>query len=160
MQNQIDKTKVICSLVALKDKFDVSSVGLSSMAFYDGWNAAFKRASKDVSDLLTELDAIQQTATKQRVSTLGKLYQEVQNEIEKDAWINNIVEMVITDLNYSISVEQQTLPIRVIRERHLVEVKGQRAGVDKVLKALELKGIVAKIETTNSFVTVIIEDLL
>ena len=85
-----------------------------------------------------------------RKSYLGKLYDTVQKEVDENAWVEELVDNLKTDLNYSILAEKQKLPISCIMHKSkttsLTEVQAET-----VIEALKAEGIVAEYMVVGDF---------
>lgn len=78
-----------------------------------------------------------------RKSELGKLYDTVQKEFDDNAWVRELVDNIKTDLNYSIMVEKQKLPISCLMEKSQVYNRTFDE-IHNVVKALKVEGILAE----------------
>ena len=78
-----------------------------------------------------------------RKSYLGKLYDTVQQEVDKNAWVTELVDNIKTDLNYSILAEKQKLPISCTMYKSKTTSLTE-AQADTVIEALKLEGLVAE----------------
>ena len=85
-----------------------------------------------------------------RKSYLGKLYDTVQKEVDENAWVEELVDNIKTDLNYSILAEKQKLPIsctmHISKTTSLTEVQAET-----VIEALKAEGIVAEYIVVGDF---------
>ena len=46
-----------------------------------------------------------------RKSYLGKLYDTVQKEVDENAWVTELVDSILDEVQYMIEVEQYKLPL-------------------------------------------------
>ncbi len=85
-----------------------------------------------------------------RKSYLGKLYDTVQQEVDENAWVKELVDSILCELQYMIEVEQYRLPLPCLSPKNTVKSVSE-SDIDKVLKALKAKGIVAEYAVTGDF---------
>ena len=78
-----------------------------------------------------------------RKSYLGKLYDTVQKEVDENAWVKELVDSILDEVQYMIEVEQYKLPLPCLLPKNTVKLASE-SDINKVLKALEAKGVVAK----------------
>ena len=78
-----------------------------------------------------------------RKSYLGKLYDTVQQEVDENAWVKELVYSILDEVQYMIEVEQYKLPLPCLSPRNTVKSVSE-SDIDKVLKALKAKGVVAE----------------
>ena len=78
-----------------------------------------------------------------RKSYLGKLYDTVQQEVDENAWVKELVDSILDDVQYMIEVEQYKLPLPCFLPKNTVKSVSE-SDINKVLKTLEAKGVVAE----------------
>ena len=78
-----------------------------------------------------------------RKSDLGKLYDTVHQEVDENAWVTELVDSILDDVQYMIEVEQYKLPLPCLSPKNTVK-SILESDIDKVLKALKAKGVIAK----------------
>ena len=78
-----------------------------------------------------------------RKSYLGKLYDTVQQEVDENAWVKELVDSILCELQYMIEVEQYKLPLPCLSPKNTFKSITE-SDIDKVLKALKAKGVIAK----------------
>ena len=78
-----------------------------------------------------------------RKSYLGKLYDTVQQEVDENAWVKELVDSILDEVQYMIEVEQYKLPLPCFLPKNTVKLASE-SDINKVLKALEAKGVVAE----------------
>ena len=78
-----------------------------------------------------------------RKSDLGKLYDTVHQEVDENAWVKELVDSVLDEVQYMIEVEQYKLPLPCLLPKNTVKLASE-SDINKVLKALEAKGVVAE----------------
>ena len=77
-----------------------------------------------------------------RKSYLGKLYDTVQQQVDENAWISELVDHIMIDLGYMIEVEQHKLPMSCLMPSSTFTNLTEE-DIDAVIRALEIKGIIA-----------------
>ena len=85
-----------------------------------------------------------------RKSYLGKLYDTVQQEVDENAWVEELVDSILCELQYMIEVEQYKLPLPCLSPKNTVKSVSE-SDIDKVLKALKAKGVIAEFVLLNDF---------
>ena len=85
-----------------------------------------------------------------RKSYLGKLYDTVQQEVDENAWVKELVDSILDEVQYMIEVEQYKLPLPCLSPKNTVKSVSE-SDIDKVLKALKAEGIVAEYVVTCDF---------
>ena len=93
-------------------------------------------------------------------SAIGKLYQNKHKQIAEDAWVGDLVNNILEDLEYCIEVEGQELPIPAILNRCKISSCMSKEGSDKVVHALKIKGVIAKRHTGINDDYFVVEDFL
>ena len=83
-----------------------------------------------------------------RKSYLGKLYDTVQQEVDENAWVTELVESILDEIQYMIEVEQYKLPLPCLSPKNTVKSVSE-SDIDKVLKALKAKGVIAEFVILN-----------
>ena len=78
-----------------------------------------------------------------RKSDLGKLYDTVQQEVDENAWVKELVYSILDEVQYMIEVEQYKLPLPCLSPKNTVKLTSE-SDIDKVLKALKAKGVIAE----------------
>ena len=78
-----------------------------------------------------------------RKSELGKLYDKTQQEVDENAWMKELVDSILCELQYMIEVEQYRLPLPCLSPSNTFRALSD-ADINKVLKALKAEGIVAE----------------
>ena len=78
-----------------------------------------------------------------RKSDLGKLYDTVHQEVDENAWVKELVDSILDDVQYMIEVEQYKLPLPCLSSKNTVKSISE-SDIDKVLKALKAKGVIAE----------------
>ena len=78
-----------------------------------------------------------------RKSDLGKLYDTVHQEVDENAWVKELVDNILDEVQYMIEVEQYKLPLPCFLPKNTVKLTS-KSNIDKVLKALEAKGVIAE----------------
>lgn len=78
-----------------------------------------------------------------RKSYLGKLYDTIQQEVDENAWVTELVESILDEIQYMIEVEQYKLPLPCLSPKNTVKSISD-IDIDKVMKALEAKGVIAE----------------
>ena len=78
------------------------------------------------------------------ISDIGKLYQNKHKQIAEDAWVDELVNNILEDLEYCIEVEGQELPIPAILNKCKISSCMSKEDSDKVLHSLKIKGVIAK----------------
>ena len=85
-----------------------------------------------------------------RKSELGKLYDTVQQEVDENGWVKELVDSILDEVQYMIEVEQYKLPLPCLSTKNTVRLISKR-DIDRVLKALEAKGVIAEFVTLVSY---------
>ena len=93
-------------------------------------------------------------------SAIGKLYQNKHKQIAKDAWVDELVNNILEDLEYCIEVEGQELPIPATLPYSKINTNMSQEDSDKVIHALKIKGVIAKRHTGINDDYFIVEDFL
>ena len=93
-------------------------------------------------------------------SDIGKLYQNKHKQIAEDAWVGDLVNNILEDLEYSIEVEGQELPIHATLHYSKINTNMSQEDSDKVLHALKIKGVIAKRHTGINDDYFVVEDFL
>ena len=93
-------------------------------------------------------------------SAIGKLYQNKHKQIAEDAWVDELVNNILEDLEYCIEVEGQELPIHAILTKCKISSCMSKEDSDKVLHALKIKGVIAKRHTGINDDYFVVEDFL
>ena len=78
-----------------------------------------------------------------RKSYLGKLYDNVQQEVDENAWVKELVNSILDEVKYMIEVEQYKLPLPCLSPKNTIKSVSE-SDIDKVLKTLKAKGVIAK----------------
>ena len=78
-----------------------------------------------------------------RKSDLGKLYDTVHQEVDENAWVKELVDSILDEVQYMIEVEQYKLPLPCFLPKNTVKLASE-SDIDKVLKALKAKGVIAE----------------
>ena len=78
-----------------------------------------------------------------RKSDLGKLYDTVHQEVDENAWVKELVDSILDEVQYMIEVEQYKLPLPCLSPKNTVK-SILESDIDKVLKALKAKGVIAE----------------
>ena len=78
-----------------------------------------------------------------RKSDLGKLYDTVHQEVDENAWVKELVDSILDEVQYMIEVEQYKLPLPCLLPKNTVKSVSE-SDIDKVLKALKAKGVIAE----------------
>ena len=77
-----------------------------------------------------------------RKSDLGKLY-DVHQEVDENAWVKELVDSILDEVQYMIEVEQYKLPLPCLLPKNTVKLTSE-SNIDKVLKALKAKGVITE----------------
>ena len=93
-------------------------------------------------------------------SAIGKLYQNKHKQIAEDAWVDELVNNILEDLEYCIEVEGQELPIPATLPYSKINTDMSQEDSDKVLHALKIKGVIAKRHTGIVDDYFVVEDFL
>ena len=93
-------------------------------------------------------------------SDIGKLYQNKHKQIVEDAWVDELVENILEDLEYCIEVEWKELPIPATLTNSRINTSMSQEDSDKVLHALKIKGVIAKRHTGIKDDYFVVEDFL
>ena len=93
-------------------------------------------------------------------SAIGKLYQNKHKQIAEDAWVDELVNNILEDLEYCIEVEGQELPIPATLPSSRINTNMSQEDSDKVLHALKIKGVIAKRHTGIVDDYFVVEDFL
>ena len=93
-------------------------------------------------------------------SAIGKLYQNKHKQIAEDVWVGDLVNNILEDLEYSIEVEGQELPIHATLHYSKINTNMSQEDSDKVLHALKIKGVIAKRHTGINDDYFVVEDFL
>ncbi len=80
-------------------------------------------------------------------SAIGKLYQNKHKQIAEDAWVDELVDNILEDLEYCIEVEWKELPIPATLPKSRINTNMSQEDSDKVIHALKIKGVIAKRHT-------------
>ena len=94
------------------------------------------------------------------ISAIGKLYQNKHKQIAEDVWVGDLVNNILEDLEYSIEVEGQELPIHATLHYSKINTNMSQEDSDKVLHALKIKGVIAKRHTGINDDYFVVEDFL
>ena len=94
------------------------------------------------------------------ISAIGKLYQKKHKQIAEDAWVDELVNNILEDLEYCIEVEVQELPIPAILNKCKISSCMSKEDSDKVILTLKIKGVIAKRHTGIGDDYFIVEDFL
>ena len=94
------------------------------------------------------------------VSDIGKLYQNKHKQIAEDAWVDELVNNILEDLEYCIEVEGQELPIPTVLNKSRISLNMSKEDSDKVIHALKIKGVIAKRHTGIIDDYFVVEDFL
>ena len=94
-----------------------------------------------------------------RKSDLGKLYDTVHQEVDENAWVKELVDSILDDVQYMIEVEQYKLPLNALFGESTLPLTTSDEDIQKVVYALKVKGIVATPKTDYGFVHFSVEDL-
>ena len=93
-------------------------------------------------------------------SAIGKLYQNKHKQIAEDAWVDELVNNILEDLEYCIEVEEQELPIPATLPKSRINTNTSQEDSDKVLHALKIKGVITKRHTGIIDDYFVVEDFL
>lgn len=93
-------------------------------------------------------------------SAIGKLYQNKHKQIAEDAWVDELVNNILEDLEYCIEVEGQELPIPTVLNKSRISLNMSKEDSDKVIHALKIKGVIAKRHTGIIDDYFVVEDFL
>lgn len=93
-------------------------------------------------------------------SDIGKLYQNKHKQIAEDAWVDELVNNILEDLEYCIEVEGQELPIPTTLPKSRINMDMSQEDSDKVIHALKVKGVIAKRHTGVIDDYFVVEDFL
>ena len=93
-------------------------------------------------------------------SAIGKLYQNKHKQIAEDAWVDELVNNILEDLEYCIEVEEQELPIPTTLPKSRINTNTSQEDSDKVLHALKIKGVITKRHTGIIDDYFVVEDFL
>lgn len=93
-------------------------------------------------------------------SDIGKLYQNKHRQIAEDAWVDELVENILDDLEYCIEVEGQELPIPAVLNKSRISLNMSQEDSDKVIHSLKVKGVIAKRHTGIIDDYFVVEDFL
>ena len=93
-------------------------------------------------------------------SAIGKLYQNKHKQIAEDTWVDELVNNILEDLEYSIEVEGQELPIHATLHYSKINTNMSQEDSDKVVHALKIKGVIAKRHTGINDDYFVVEDFL
>ena len=93
-------------------------------------------------------------------SDIGKLYQNKHKQIAEDAWVDELVNNILEDLEYCIVVEWKELPIPATLTYSKINTNMSKEDSDKVIHALKIKGVIAKRHTGIGYDYFIVEDFL
>ena len=94
-----------------------------------------------------------------RKSYLGKLYDTVQQEVDENAWVKELVDSILCELQYMIEVEQYRLPLPCLSPSNTFKALSEE-DINKVLKALKVEGIIAEVVQQIEFVYFKVTELL
>lgn len=94
------------------------------------------------------------------ISEIGKLYQNKHKQIAEDAWVDELVNNILEDLEYCIEVEGQELPIHATLPYSRISKNMSKEDSDKVIQALKSKGVIAKRHTGVIDDYFVVEDFL
>ena len=94
-----------------------------------------------------------------RKSDLGKLYDTVHQEVDENAWVKELVDSILDEVQYMIEVEQYRLPLPCLLPSNTFRVLSD-ADINKVLKALKVEGIIAEVVQQIEFVYFKVTELL
>ena len=78
-----------------------------------------------------------------RKSDLGKLYDTVHQDVDENAWVKELVDSILDEVQYMIEVEQYKQPLPCFLPKNTVKLASE-SDIDKVLKALKAKGVITK----------------
>ncbi len=93
-------------------------------------------------------------------SAIGKLYQNKHKQIAEDAWVDELVDNILEDLEYCIEVEWKELPIPATLHKSRINTNMSQEDSDKVIHALKIKGVIAKRHTGIVDDYFVVEDFL
>ena len=93
-------------------------------------------------------------------SAIGKLYQNKHKQIAEDAWVAELVDNILDDLEYCIEVEGQELPIPAVLNKSRISLNMSKEDSDKVIHTLKIKGVIAKRHTGIVDDYFVVEDFL
>ena len=93
-------------------------------------------------------------------SAIGKLYQNKHKQIAEDAWVAELVDNILDDLEYCIEVEGQELPIPAVLNKSRINTNMSQEDSYKVIHALKIKGVIAKRHTGIVDDYFVVEDFL
>ncbi len=93
-------------------------------------------------------------------SAIGKLYQNKHKQIAEDAWVDELVDNILEDLEYCIEVEWKELPIPAVLNKSRINTNMSQEDSDKVIHALKIKGVIAKRHTGIVDDYFVVEDFL
>ena len=94
-----------------------------------------------------------------RKSYLGKLYDTVHQEVDENAWVKELVDSILDEVQYMVEVEQYKLPLPCFLPKNTVKSVSE-SDVNKVLKALKAKGVIAEFIVLIDFGYFKVMDLL
>lgn len=77
-------------------------------------------------------------------SEIGRLYQNRHKIKSENAWVDELVENILEDLEYCIEVEGQELPIPAVLNKSRISLNMSKEDSDKVIHALKIKGVIAR----------------
>ena len=93
-------------------------------------------------------------------SDIGKLYQNKHKQITEDAWVDELVNNILEDLEYCIEAEGQELPIPATLPKSRINMNMSKEDSDKVIHSLKIKGVIAKRHTGVIDDYFVVEDFL
>ena len=71
-------------------------------------------------------------------------------EVDENAWVEELVDNILDEVQYMIEVEQYKLPLPCLSPKNTVKSVSE-SDIDKVLKALKAEGIVAEYVVAGDF---------
>ena len=93
-------------------------------------------------------------------SEIGRIYQNRHKIKSENAWVDELVENILEDLEYCIEVEGQELPIPATLPKSRINTNMSQEDSDKVIHALKIKGVIAKRHTGIVDDYFVVEDFL
>ena len=93
-------------------------------------------------------------------SEIGRIYQNRHKIKSENAWVDELVENILEDLEYCIEVEGQELPIHATLPKSRINTNMSQEDYDKVIHALKIKGVIAKRHTGIVDDYFVVEDFL
>lgn len=93
-------------------------------------------------------------------SDIGKLYQNKHKQITENAWVDELVNNILEDVEFCIKAEGQELPIPATLPKSRINMNMSKEDSDKVIHALKIKGVIAKRHTGVIDDYFVVEDFL